>query len=47
MSEYKLVSYFDLVYLKSNANQKDDDLTKYEYLRMRYSDKFSDFFMVF
>ena len=45
ISKYKLVSYFNLLYI--NSNQKNDDLAKYEHLRIRYSDKFSDFFIVF
>ena len=43
MSEYDLVSYFKLVYV--NSNQENDDLTEYERLRIRYLDKFIDFFM--
>ena len=45
MSEYELVSYFNLLYI--NSNQQNNDLAKFERLRMRYPDKFIDFFMHF
>ena len=45
ISEYKLVSYFNLLYV--NSNQQNDDLAEYERLRMRYSDKFINFFIDF
>ena len=45
ISEYKLVSYFNLLYI--NSNQKNNDLAKYERLRIRYPNKFIDFFIDF
>ena len=45
ISEYNLTSYFNLVYV--NSNLKNDDLVKYKLLRIRYPNKFIDFFIDF
>ena len=45
ISEKELLDLINLVYI--NSNQRNDDLAKYERLRMRYSDKFIDFFIDF
>ena len=45
ISENDFLDLINLVYI--NSNQRNDDLAKYEYLRIRYLDKFIDFFIDF
>ena len=45
ISKKEFLDLINLVYI--NSNQKNNDLAKYERLRMRHPNKFIDFFMNF